>query len=101
MEFDINKHSEMLGIIFCKHLKEIREERGMSQSKIAKKLGCAVSTYANWEQGRREPSIYDLYKLIWVFDIDANELFDIDNYTAKGTYKNNKIIKMLNEKDKL
>ncbi len=98
MELDTNKHSEMLGIIFCKHLKEIREERGMSQSKIAKKLGCAVSTYANWEQGRREPSILDLYKLMWVFEIDANELFDIDYYTSIGTYKDNKTIKTLNEK---
>lgn len=63
--------------IFSEKLKELRQERHLSQNQIADKLGCAVSTYANWEQGRREPSIYDIFNLLWVYDIEANELFDI------------------------
>jgi len=62
--------------IFSSRLKELREERQLSQKAIAEKLGCAVSTYANWEQGRREPSIYDIYNLMWVYEIEANELFN-------------------------
>ena len=64
---------------FCTRLKEIREEQKMSQKDVAKKLGCAISTYANWEQGRTEPSIYDIYNLLLVFDIDANELFVLND----------------------
>ncbi len=63
--------------IFRNRLRAIREERRYSQMQVAKQLNIAVSTYANWEQGRTQPSINDIYNLISVFDIDANELFDV------------------------
>lgn len=72
-----NKRDAMLKKVFSTQLKTIREERGLSQTAVAAQIGCAVSTYANWEQGRREPSIVDIYNLIYIFEIDANELFDI------------------------
>lgn len=34
-----------------------------------------MSTYANWEQGRREPGIGDIFRLLYVLDISADELF--------------------------
>lgn len=64
--------------IFSERLKELRQDKMFSQKQLADKLGIAVSTYANWEQGRREPSIYDIFNLLWVFEIEANELFDIN-----------------------
>ena len=64
--------------IFSKKLRNIRAEKNYSQKTVAKKLGVPVSTYANWEQGRREPSIYDIFNLMWVYDIEPNELFNID-----------------------
>lgn len=63
--------------LFCKQLKELRAEKDLSQKEVAERLGVAVSTYANWEQGRTEPSIYDIFNLLSVLDIEANELFDI------------------------
>ncbi len=63
--------------IFSKQLKALREEKQYSQKQLAEKLGVPVSTYANWEQGRREPSLSDIYNLIQVLETDANELFDI------------------------
>ena len=65
--------------IFCEKLKSIRLEQNYSQKTVAEKLGVPVSTYANWEQGRREPSIYDIFNLMWVYNIDANELFNVEN----------------------
>ena len=76
------KHTDRIAIYknsFCARLKEIREEHKLSQKDVAKKLGCAVSTYANWEQGRTEPSIYDIYNLLSVYDIEANELFSFND----------------------
>lgn len=70
---------EIFKEIFSDKLKSIRAEKNYSQKTVAKKLSVPISTYANWEQGRREPSIYDLFNLMWVYDIDANELFNIDN----------------------
>ena len=71
---------ELFKDIFSAKLKELREEKNWSQKTVAHKLGCAVSTYANWEQGRTEPSIYDIYNLLWVFHIEANELFPLDEF---------------------
>ncbi len=64
--------------IFAKNLKTIRTFNKLSQKQVADKLGVPVSTYANWEQSRRMPSINEIYKLLKVFEIDANELFDIN-----------------------
>ncbi|MDE7454029.1 MAG: helix-turn-helix domain-containing protein, partial [Clostridia bacterium] len=64
--------------VFVKNLKSLRTINKLSQKQVADKLGVPVSTYANWEQGRRMPSINEIYKLIKVFETDANELFDIN-----------------------
>lgn len=74
---DIKNSDIQLTEIFSARLKDLRDERKLSQKTVSEKLGVAVSTYANWEQGRRTPSICDVYRLIEVFEIDANELFDI------------------------
>ena len=57
-------------------MKDLRAEKRLSQKTVSEKLGVAPSTYANWEQGRREPSLYDIVNLLSVFEIEANELFD-------------------------
>lgn len=62
---------------FCEKLKDLRAEKRLSQKAVSEKLGVAPSTYANWEQGRTEPCINDIYRLLEVFEIEANELFDI------------------------
>ena len=77
MEEECGNRIELFKGIFSQRLKDIRKEKGLSQNAVANKLGCAVSTYANWAQGRTEPSVYDIFNLLWVFGIDANELFDI------------------------
>ena len=64
--------------IFATRLKEIRVEANMSRNEVAEKLGVALSTYGNWEQGRRSPNVDEIYKLLEIFEIDANELFDIN-----------------------
>lgn len=62
---------------FSANLKKLREDKGLKQIQVAEKLNVAVSTYANWEQGRTEPGVFDIYYLIKIFEIDANDLFDI------------------------
>lgn len=68
--------------LFSEKLKELRNEKGYPQKTVANKLGVAVSTYANWEQGRTEPSVYDILNLTWVFEVEANELFDFGEFRA-------------------
>lgn len=64
---------------FCSKLKELRKEKNLRQCEVAELLGCAVSTYSNWEQGRREPSVSDIYHLLWIYGIEANDLFEIND----------------------
>jgi transcriptional regulator with XRE-family HTH domain len=66
--------------IFKDNLKSLREYAHMTQFQVAEKLNVPVSTYANWEQGRREPCIADIFKLLYVFDVTANDLFDCENF---------------------
>lgn len=77
MQENYENKNKIIKEVFSKKLKELREERNLSQNTIAQKLGCAVSTYANWEQGRREPSIYDIFNILYIYNIEANELFEI------------------------
>lgn len=62
--------------IFCENLKSIRKEKGLSQKQVAIRLGVVESCYANWEQGRTEPSISMLRKLCEIFIINIDELIN-------------------------
>jgi len=65
-----------MDVLFCENLKNIRKERGLSQKQVALKLGVVESCYANWEQGRTEPSISMLRKLCEIFIINIEELIN-------------------------
>lgn len=60
--------------LFCKNLKETRKSCGMTQKQVAEKLGVVESCYANWEQGRTEPSIEMLRKLSEIFSVSIDDL---------------------------
>ncbi|MBO5954344.1 MAG: helix-turn-helix transcriptional regulator [Clostridia bacterium] len=62
--------------LFCENLKSIRKEKGLSQKQVALKLGVVESCYANWEQGRTEPSISMLRKICEIFVINIDELIN-------------------------
>ena len=64
---------------FAKNLTNIRRWQKLSQKEAAEKFGVPQSTYANWEQGRREPSIQGIYLIINTFGISANDLFEQGN----------------------
>ncbi len=62
--------------IFCKNLKEARKLRNLTQKEVARELGVVESCYANWEQGRSEPSIEMLRKLSAILSVGLDELID-------------------------
>lgn len=65
---------------FSTKLKEIRVEKNLSQKEISKFLSLPVSTYANWEQGRREPNIEMIKKLCEIFDCSADYLLGLSDF---------------------
>ncbi len=62
--------------IFCDNLKYLRKDLGLTQKQVAEKLGVVESCYANWEQGRTEPSIAMLRKLSKIFKVSIDELIN-------------------------
>lgn len=63
---------------FCNNLRCVRKDCFLTQKQVADKLGVVESCYANWEQGRTEPSIDSLRKLGKIFKIDIESLINGD-----------------------
>ena len=59
---------------FCDNLKSARKGAHLTQKQVALQLGVVESCYANWEQGRTEPSITMLRQLGIIFDVTLDEL---------------------------
>lgn len=62
--------------LFCENLKNARKSVYLTQSQVAKSLGVVESCYANWEQGRTEPSIDSLRKLSKILNVSIDELIN-------------------------
>lgn len=60
--------------VFCENLKYIRKDMGLTQKEVAEKLGVVESCYANWEQGRTEPSISMLRNLSIILNVSIDDL---------------------------
>ncbi|WP_173436158.1 helix-turn-helix domain-containing protein [Selenomonas ruminantium] len=67
---------------FAKRLRELRENRGLYQSDMAKMLGIAVASYANWEQGRTLPALTYLPTLASFFNVTTDYLLGISKQDA-------------------
>ena len=63
---------------FCNNLKAARKECGYTQKEVAVRLGVVESCYANWEQGRTEPSIESLRNLGDILKVDLETLINGD-----------------------
>lgn len=60
-----------------KRLKQIREEKGISQKDVANALGVTISCYSNYEQGIRLPSIEVVIKICKFFNVSADYLLGL------------------------
>ena len=66
--------------ILAKNLKQIRLEKHLSQKEVSIALNIAVRTYANWEQGRRDPSLDDLVKITNYLEVSIDFLLGREEY---------------------
>lgn len=60
-------------------LKELREEKAMSQSQLATELKVGQSTIARWESGKRIPNIDDAIKIAQYFGVATDYLFGLED----------------------
>ena len=57
-----------------KTIRELREERGWTQLKLANEVGVTPSAVYTWESGRNEPRIQQLRDLARVFGVRMDEI---------------------------
>ena len=62
-----------------KRIKELREEKGLSQVQLAKEIGVAQRTISGYEIGAREPDIATIKKLCKFFDVSAGYLLELED----------------------
>lgn len=61
--------------MFSNTLKELRNKTHRTQKEIAKALGVAPTTYASWEQGKREPDQATTIRIADYFDVTLDYLY--------------------------
>ncbi len=66
--------------IFGERLKEIRTEKQLKQTDIAKMLNVSGNTVYAWENDKQEPSMSTLLKLSEILEVSLDFLFGKSEY---------------------
>ena len=59
----------------AQRLKQLREERQLSQRVLAQRLGCSPSIISSYETGERTPSVQNLVALADLYHVSLDYLF--------------------------
>ncbi len=65
---------------FAERLKEVRKEKGLSQTQLAKATGLSQPAIAKWENGERNPTIYNIYTLCVYLKVTSDFLIGLTDY---------------------
>ena len=69
---------------FGLRLRQLREDRGMSRSTLAKKLGVSTETIYRYENNLQDPALNRIKQLAGVFQTSIDYLVGLDcSYTIK------------------
>lgn len=63
----------------AKRIRDLRDDKGMSQKGLAKLMGVSPSVTNSWEKGRTEPDIEMIKKLCKLFGCTAGYLIGIED----------------------
>lgn len=65
--------------IFTERLKELRNEKELSQDELAKQTGLSRSAIYAWESGTRVPAATAIIVLAKFFDVSADYLLGLED----------------------
>jgi transcriptional regulator with XRE-family HTH domain len=68
---------------FAVHLLALRQRSNMSQSELARRIGCRVGHVSHLENGRRLPSYELMQRMLEVFGCPAEELLSATTNEAR------------------
>lgn len=66
-------------------LREAREERGISQRKLAQRLGLSPSLISQLESGQTKPSVGTLYSIVTELDVSLDSIIRGGNESSSAT----------------
>ena len=66
--------------VFAERLKDLRNERGISQAQLAKTLGVSFGIVCYWETDRSEPTAPNLVKIADYFGVSVDYLLGRVNF---------------------
>lgn len=66
--------------LFAERLKELRKEKGLSQSDLAKMLGITQQSYARYELDTSEPCYAMLVCISNIFEVSCDYLLGKEEY---------------------
>lgn len=73
-----------LSYYFYMRLKEIREEKGITQTMLAKAIGTSQRNIGRWESGSNEPAYSFIMKIAKFFNVSTDYLLGLeDDFGAK------------------
>lgn len=64
---------------FKDNLKLLRQEKGIGQVELAKKLNVSKAIISLWENGLREPTMNSLIEMAIYFDVSIDYLVGLEN----------------------
>ena len=67
-------------ILLGERLKELREERKLTQKQLAQQLGLNSVTYLHYEKSQREPPLTILASMAKFFDVSTDYLLGLTDY---------------------
>jgi transcriptional regulator with XRE-family HTH domain len=64
---------------FVERFKDLREEKGISQEKLADELGVSHGIISFWETGKREPKLSNLILIAEYFGVSIDYLAGLED----------------------
>lgn len=91
----------MTNVRIISKFKELRERRGISQGKLAKRLGVTDVTIYNWDQGNHGLDYFvRMYLLCCELECQPGDLFDLIEDHSSDNFKNNNNVPDKRKSDK-
>ena len=72
--------AKMVKVLLGQRLKELREERGLTQKELARSLGLNSVTYLHYEKAQREPPLAVLVEMAKFFDVTTDYLLGVTDF---------------------
>ncbi len=74
---------------FGKKLKELRKEKGITQSELAEIFDTSKTTICQYETSKQEPDLTLVTKIAIFFNVTTDYLLGLEDESGAKTYNNN------------